>query len=178
MGLRKALAYSKKRARPYTRKSKDKSKAYIKVVPANKIVKYNIGNQRAFEEGKFKFILKFVSEEKIQIRDHALESGRLVLTKILDRKAPNQYYFAVKVYPHHILRNNKTSGVAGSDRLSSGMSHSFGAIEGRAAIVNPGKEIFFVACETEQGVKSAREALRIIKSKIPCKSRIIFEKVD
>ena len=60
MGLRKALAYSKKKVRPYTRKSKIKSKAYIKVIPHNKIVKYNLGNIQAFNEGK----LKFRSEER------------------------------------------------------------------------------------------------------------------
>ena len=175
--LRKAAAYSKKKVRPYTRKSRDKSKAYIKVVPQNKIVKYNLGDPKAFEEGKFKYILRLVSDERVQIRDNALEAGRLVLNKVLERKIPKQFYFAIKVYPHHILRNNKTAAGAGADRLSSGMSHSFGVVEGRAAIVKPGKEIFFVACETEQNARVAREAMSMIKAKIPCKSRIIFEKV-
>ena len=84
--LRKAAAYSKKKVRPYTRKSRDKSKAYIKVVPQNKIVKYNLGDPKAFEEGKFKYILRLVSDERVQIRDNALEAGRLVLNKVLERK--------------------------------------------------------------------------------------------
>jgi len=176
--LRKASAYSKKKVRPYTRKSKIKGKSYIKQVPPNKIVKYNLGNHKSYHEGKFKFILSLVADEKVQIRDNALESCRQILNKTLERGIPKQYYFIIKVYPHHILRQNKTASGAGADRLSSGMKHSFGVIEGRAAIVNPGKVIFFVACETEQGIRVAREAMTMVKSKIPCKSRILFEKVE
>ena len=72
------------------------------------------------------------------------------------------------------MRNNKTAAGAGADRLSSGMKHSFGVIEGRAAMVNPGKEIFFVACETEQVARIARDVMRILKSKMPCKSKIVM----
>jgi len=176
--LRKASAYSKKKARPFTRKSKNKSKSYIKQVPQNKIVKYNLGNKRAYHEGKFKHVLKFIAVERVQIRDNALEAGRLVVNKRLEKKLPGHFYFAIKVFPHHILRNNKTASGAGADRLSSGMKHSFGVIEGRAAIVNAGKEIFEVAVENEQGLKIAREALAMVKAKMPCKSKIVYEKVD
>lgn len=178
MALRKASAYSKKKARPYTRKSKNKARSYIKVIPHNKIVKYNLGNVEDYNKGKFKFHLRFVSEEKVQIRDNALEAGRLIINKALEKRIPKQYYFEIKVYPHHILRNNKTAAGAGADRLSSGMKHSFGVIEGRAAIVNPGKEIFFVACETEQGARIAREVMAMVKAKMPCKGKIVFEKIE
>ena len=177
-GLRKASAYSRKRVRPYTRKSKNKSKSYIKQDPQNKIVKYNLGNQEAFNKGKFKYTIKFVSEENAQIRDNALEAGRIVINKVLEKRIPKQFYFIIKVFPHHILRNNKTAAGAGADRLSSGMKHSFGVVEGRAAIVRPGKEIFFVATETEQGSRIAREAMVMVKAKMPCRSKILFEKVE
>ena len=96
MALRKALAYSKRPARPYTRKSRSKSKSYVKVVPHNKIVKYNLGNFQAFNEGKFKYILRFISEEKIQIRDNALESCRTLVNKVLDEKIPEGTQHRVK----------------------------------------------------------------------------------
>jgi large subunit ribosomal protein L10e len=175
--LRKASAYSKKKARPYTRKSKKKGKSYIKVIPQNKIVKYNLGNQAGFMKGKMKFVMKFVADENVQIRDNALEAGRLIINKTLERRAPKQFYFTIKVYPHHILRNNKTAAGAGADRLSSGMKHSFGVVEGRAALIKPGTEIFNVACESEQVARIAREAFNMVKSKMPCKSKIVFEKV-
>ncbi len=177
MALRKALSYSKKRARPYTRKSKSKSKNYIKVNPNNKIVKFTLGEHEAYKQGKFKLILKLIADEGIQIRDNALESGRIQLNKHLDKHLPKAYYMAVKVYPHHILRNNKTAAGAGADRLSSGMKHSFGVVEGRAAFVNPGQAIFLVACENERGARFAREGMRMIKAKMPCRTKILFEKI-
>jgi large subunit ribosomal protein L10e len=176
--LRKASAYSKKKARPYTRKSKNKSKSYVKVVPHNKIVKYNLGNIEAFNKDKFKFIVSYIAEERVQIRDNALEAGRLIINKTLERKIPKQFYFEIKVFPHHILRNNKTAAGAGADRLSSGMKHSFGVVEGRAAMVAPGKVIFFVATDNEQNARVAREALKMVKSKMPCKGKITFEKIN
>jgi len=174
--LRKASAYSKKKVRPYTRKSKIMGKSYIKQVPNNKIVKYNMGNIRAYNEGKFKNILKLVSKEKVQIRDNALESCRQLLNKSLEKKIPGRYYFEIKIFPHHILRNNKTAAGAGADRLSSGMKHSFGVIEGRAAIVSPGKEVFLVGVDNESDLRVARVAMSTVKSKLPCKTKLTLEK--
>jgi large subunit ribosomal protein L10e len=175
MALRKASAYSRKKVRPYTRVSGSKSKAYIKAKPVSKIVKFNGGNVRAFNEGKFKMSICLVGEEKIQVRDNALESGRMFITKELDEKIPGVYYLEVKVYPHHILRENKTAAGAGADRLSSGMKHSFGVTIGRAAIVSPGKPIFMVACGSDKALRAARESLTKIKSKVPGKTRLVTE---
>jgi large subunit ribosomal protein L10e len=175
--LRKASAYSKKKNRPYTRQSKNKSKSYIKQNPHNKIVKYNLGNIGAYNEGKFKFIVRFLADESVLIRDNALESGRTIVNKTLEKRIPGKFYFWIKVFPHHILRNNKTAAGAGADRLSSGMKHSFGVIEGRAARVNKGKEIFVIACETEQGARVARTVLKMVKPKLPCKTRMTMEKI-
>src|SRR3989344_4995598 len=116
MAIRKALSYSKKINRPYTRVSKVKSRAYIKVVPPNKVVKYNLGNQRAFDEGRFPFILRMISDETLVIRDLSIESARMVLTKNLEEKILGKFYLWVKIYPHHILRNNKAAAGAGADR--------------------------------------------------------------
>ncbi len=175
--LRKASSYSKKKARPFTRKANTRKKAYIKVVPPNKIVKYNMGDQKSFVKGKHKFALRFLSTEKVQIRDNALEAGRQLLNKILDTKLPGQYYLVLKVYPHHILRENKTAAGAGADRLSSGMSHSYGVNIGRAAIVKAGKEIFFISTPDERTAREARNALFSVKTKLPCKGKILFEKL-
>jgi len=41
--LRKATAYSKKKVLPFTRVSKRKQKSYIKTVPPQKIVKFDMG---------------------------------------------------------------------------------------------------------------------------------------
>lgn len=178
-GLRKASAYSKKRVRPYTRKSAKKAKSFIKAVPQNKIVKFNMGDTSGHNKGKHKFAVSLISEEKVQVRDNSLESCRMAVNKYLDKSAPGNYYFIVKVFPHHILRENKAAGgTAGADRLSHGMKHSFGVTIGRAAIVMPGKDIFVVTCADENSARAAKIALEKVKSKLPCRSRILFEKIE
>jgi len=179
MGLRKASSYSKKKARPYTRKSTKKSKAFIKTIPQNKIVKFNMGDGDSYRKRKHKYEMRLISAERVQIRDNSLEACRQLVNKILDKAIPGNYYFVVKVFPHHILRENKAAGgQAGADRLSHGMKHSFGITIGRAAIVNKGKEIFFISCPDEKTARIARAALSKVKAKIPCRSRIIFEMVS
>jgi large subunit ribosomal protein L10e len=174
VSLRKASSYSKKKVRPYTRKSKKRQKSYIKAIPQLKVVKFHMGNIKSHRLGKLKHILSLVADEKVQLRDNAIESGRLLIFKILEKAVPGQYYFAIKVYPHHILRENKTAAGAGADRLSSGMKHSFGITIGRAAIVNPNKEIFYVACENDKVARSARQALNKVKPKMPCRCKVLF----
>lgn len=175
MALRKALTYSKKYARPYTRVSRNKAKAYIKVVPHNKIAKYTLGNAAAFREGKLPFYVRLVSMENVQVRDNALEAGRMFMAKILEEKIPGQYYLEIKAHPHHILRNNKAAAGVGADRLSTGMKHSFGIVEGRAALVKKGKEIYAVACANEHSARITRDALVTIKAKIPGQTIVRFE---
>lgn len=178
MGLRKALAYSKKRARPYTRNSRRKDKSYIKTIPGSKIVKFSVGNQKSYQDGKHNYKVSLMAEERVQIRDNALEACRMLLTKVLDEQAPGQYYLSVKVHPHHMLRENKSAAaVAGADRISTGMTQSFGVVIGRAAIVNAGNEIFFVSTTNEKSARVAKEAFSSIKSKVPCKTRIVFAKI-
>ncbi len=178
MALRKALAYSKKRARPYTRNSRRKDKSYIKTVPYSKIVKFNVGSQKDYEKGEHAYEVSLESEQNVQVRDHALEACRMLLTKQMDEGAPGQYFLSIKVHPHHLMRENKSAAaVAGADRISTGMTQSFGVVIGRAAMVKPGQQMFFVSCTTEKGAQVAKAAMKMIKPKVPCKTRIVFEKV-
>ncbi len=178
MAIRKASSYSHKICRPYTRKSRSKGKDYIKTVPQIKIAKFHIGNQQAFRDGKHPFNIRLISEQRVQVRDNAIEAARMFLTKILDEKALGQYYLAVKVYPHHMVRENKSAGgMAGADRISSGMTQSYGIVIGRSAIVRPDQDIFFISCADEKCARDARDALITIKAKMPCRTRVIFEKV-
>jgi large subunit ribosomal protein L10e len=176
--LRKASAYSKKKVRPYTRKAKSRKKGYIKTIPNMKIVKFHMGNTKAQRSGKHEYSVRLISEGKVLLRDNALEACRTLINKSMDKAAQGQYSFAIKVYPHHILRENRTAAGAGADRLSSGMKHSFGVTIGRAAIIQPGKEIFYVSCENEKVARIARDALKKVKSKVPCGTKILFEKVS
>ena len=83
MGLRKAASYSRKYARPYTRNSRRKSKAYIRTIPHVKIAKFSNGNLKDYREGKHKFLVRLVSLVDVQIRDTALEAGRMHVLKVL-----------------------------------------------------------------------------------------------
>lgn len=179
MAIRKASSYSKRMARPFTRNSRKKAKAYIKTVPGDKIAKYNGGNQADFEAGKHHYQVRLIAEERVQMRDNAIEAARMFVVKMLDLKAIGQYYMEVKVHPHHMLRENKSAGgAAGADRISTGMTQAYGVVIGRAALVAPGQDVFFVSCADDKVARIARDALKDIKAKLPCKCRIIFEKVN
>lgn len=172
MALRKASAYSKFYSRPFTRISRNKSKSYIKTIPFPKVVKYHTGAIKDYKEGKHKYVVTAISGEKINVRDNALESARMALTKAMDTQLPGQYYLAVKVYPHHFLRENKTAAGAGADRMSTGMTQSYGIIIGRAAQVGAGQTIFLISTNDLKGAQIARDALQAIKAKMPCKVTI------
>jgi large subunit ribosomal protein L10e len=175
MALRKALSYSKKPARPYTRKSRRKDKSYIKSVPFSKIVKFDGGDKKAFMEGKHPFEVTMVALEWSQIRDNAIEACRQFLIKSMETQAPGQFYVEVKMHPHHLLRENKSvAAVAGADRLSSGMTRSFGTVIGRAAMVKEGKIMILVTCLNDKTARIARDSLTMLKAKLPCKTRVVF----
>ena len=176
MGLRKACAYSKKYARPYTRKSKVKIQNYIKTIPQQKVVKFQMGNIVAFESGKYPFVLKLISKEKVMARDNSIEACRQVIHKDLETGLQGVYYFSVKKYPHHILRENRVySGGSKGERVNQGMQQSFGSAIGRAAFIDIGESIFVVAFADKKFIPLARNALEKIKPKLPCATKTILE---
>jgi len=175
--LRKAGAYSKKYARPYTRVSKKRTKNFIKTTPQKKTVKFNMGNMKDFQKNKHDTMLKVISKQPIQIRDNAIEASRTTITRALDKQIPGQYYFEIRIFPHHILRENKMLTGAGSDRMQTGMQKSFGKSMGRAALVKKDQVIFFFTTSGEKNVNIIKERLRIMKSKLPCKTQILIEKI-
>jgi large subunit ribosomal protein L10e len=173
--LRKAIAYSKKRVVPYTRVSKKKSKSFIKTVPYQKIVKFTMGNEQLLNNGKLTHQLTVVSTEKVQLRHNALEACRQFINKKLDKELSGQYLFRVIPFPHHIQRENKMLTGAGADRMQTGMQLSFGKVAGKAAILKANSGIFFVAVANPRAEKFAREVLKKVKSKLPCKTKILTE---
>ena len=174
-GLRKATAYSKKKVLAFTRVSKKRQKSYIKTVPSQKIVKFQMGNNKMFNEGKLPYHLTVLSEEKVQIRHNALEACRQFVNKKLDKELSGQYLFKVIPFPHHIQRENKMLTGAGADRMQTGMQLSFGKPTGKAAIVKSGDKIFFVAVADKKAVQFTRHTLKQIKSKLPCKTKIEYK---
>jgi len=173
--LRKATAYSKKKVVPFTRVSKKRQKSYIKTVPHQKIVKFTMGKEALYNEGKLSHELIVVSNEKVQIRHNALEACRQYINKALDRELAGQYLFKVIPFPHHIQRENKMLTGAGADRMQTGMQLSFGKSVGKAAILKKGSKIFFVAVANERAVAFARKVIKQVKSKLPCKIKTNYQ---
>ena len=176
MGLRKASAYSKRYARPYTRKSKVQSKSYIKTVPFSKIVKFKMGDLKGYKAGKYPITLNIFAKERVQMRDNALEAARQFLNRFLLDRIGKEIYFEIKVYPHHILRENKMLTGAGADRMQTGMSRAFGKTIGRAALIKPKQLLFVIGLLNSKHEIIARKLISSVKARLPCK--IYTEKVE
>ena len=175
--LRKATAYSKKKVLPFTRVSKRRQKSYIKTVPQQKIVKFAMGKEGLYNNGKLSHVLTLVSTEKVQIRHNAFEACRQFINKKLDTELSGQYLFKVIPFPHHIQRENKMLTGAGADRMQTGMQLAYGKASGKAAILKPGAKIFFVAVANEKAVAFTRKIFKQIKSKLPGKTKTLYNKV-
>jgi large subunit ribosomal protein L10e len=172
-GLRKAAAYSKKKVLPFTRVSKKRQKSYIKTVPPQKIVKFSMGEQKLFNDGKLPFCLTVMSSEKAQIRHNALESCRQYVNKKINKEFSGQYFFKIIPFPHHIQRENKMLTGAGADRMQTGMQLAFGKAAGKAAIMKNGSKLFFIALPNQKAVLFTRNVIKQIKPKLPCKIKIL-----
>ncbi len=170
MALRKGASYSKKPARAYTRKSKVRSKSYIKTVPNSKVVKFKMGFIKDFEDGKYPIVISFFSKERCQIRDNSIEAVRQYLNRWLQVKVGKDFYLGVRVCPHHILRENKMITGAGADRMQTGMARSFGRTVGRAALVNEGQELFVIGVKNAKQEAEARKLIQSAKARLTCRT--------
>jgi large subunit ribosomal protein L10e len=169
--LMKAVAW-RKLERPYTRKSKYRQKAYVRSVPTNKVIKFVMGSER--KEFELKVLLK--STQDIQIRHNSLEAARKTANKHLETKAIGAYFLRLRVYPHHVLRNNPLAAGAGADRMSTGMAHSFGKAVGIAARIKKGQTVFEARVNKDK-LSIAKEALNRAKRKMPCSFLIVVEPI-
>ncbi len=169
MALRKASAYSKRYARPYARVSKKRTKSYIKTVPNSKIVKFKMGDIRGFDAGDYPIQIQIISKENCQIRDNSIEAVRQFLNRFLQVKLGKDFYLEVKIYPHHILRENKMLTGAGADRMQTGMSRAFGKTIGRAALVKPNQVLYILGLKTPKAEVEARKLVKSVKARLACK---------
>ena len=176
--IRKANAYSKRKVLPNTRISKRRQKSFIKVVPPQKIVKFEMGKIRQYLNGKLPHVLTVTSAEKVQIRHNAFEACRQYINKKIETEFNGQYMLKVVPFPHHIQRENKMLTGAGADRMQTGMQLAFGKSAGKAAIVKEGGKIFIIALPNERAVAFTRKVIKQIKSKLPGKIRIDYEKIE
>ena len=170
--IRKFVAYRRLK-RPYTRVSKFKAEAYIRMAPNVKVVRFNSGDPSK----TFAYTLNLLSKSDLQIRDNALESARQTSNKLLESYLGlNGFHLKVNVYPYQVLREHALASGAGADRFSSGMAHSFGKPIGVAARVKKGQTIFQLRVD-KQNLGIAKQALERASKKLPCPCTIqIIEK--
>ena len=170
--LRKAVSY-RNLERPYTRKSKFRKANFVRASPPIKIVKFEMGNTK--EKDQFNTIIRLNCAESMQIRQNAIESARLVANRHLEANIPKKdFFFMIKVYPHHILRMNPLASGAGADRMSTGMKKSFGKSIGVAAQVKKGQCLFELRTNKEK-IEHAKKAIEKCRGKLPCVTKIIVK---
>src|SRR3989338_4023306 len=163
VGIRKGCCYRRLEI-PYTRKSKYKSKNYIRSVPNHKISRFEMGDKTK----KYDYKLMLISKCTLQLRHNSIESARMVVNRRLEENLGTNYFLQINIYPHHGLRENKMLGGAHADRLQSGMAHSFGKVVGTAAQIKRGKEIF-TAYVFKDGIDQAKIALLAANPRMPGK---------
>ncbi|RLG75666.1 MAG: 50S ribosomal protein L16 [Thermoprotei archaeon] len=167
MPLRPARCYTHFSGPPYTRRE------YIPGVPPPKISKFEMGNPK----GDYDLVVELVAKEAGQIRHNALEAARIMTHKYLSITVGEEnYFFKVRIYPHHVLRENKMMAFAGADRLQDGMRQAFGKPIGTAARVYPKQAVLEIRIKKEH-LNKAMEALRRGASKLPVKTFIKVRKI-
>lgn len=154
----------RKLERPYTRKSKYRAKNFVRAFPNSKIVKFDMGEPRA----EYDMTIYLRSKDDVQLRHNSIESGRLTCLRLLEKKLGKKaFYFKIRPFPHHVLRNNPLASGAGADRMSTGMKMSFGKPVGIAARVKKGQIIFEVRVQKAH-LDTALLGLNRSKTKFPC----------
>ena len=162
--MRKFVAY-RRLERPYTRTSKFKKLSYVRTKPHINIVRFDMGEPTK----KFDYQLDLVSKSVLQIRHNAIESARQTANKMLEAKIGSTgYSFKIRIYPHHILRENPLAAGAGADRMSTGMQAAFGKAIGTAARITRIGQTLFTVCTNKQNIEVAKMALKRASYKIPC----------
>jgi large subunit ribosomal protein L10e len=137
-------------------------------IPGLKISHFEMGDPNE----EFDVRLDLISLQNIQLRHNALEAARQAANRHLEKKlGKHDYFLKIRVYPHHILRENKMATGAGADRVQSGMRGSFGKPIGKAARVKEGQVIMSVS--VRKGKEDvAKEALRRANAKFPRSTRV------
>ncbi len=141
---------------------------YMGGVPGSKIVQFEMGNLSQ----EFPTEVDLVVEEACQIRHSALEAARITVNRRLMKEVGrSNFHFKVRVFPHHVLRENKQATGAGADRVSEGMRLAFGKAVGTAARVDPNQKIMTVY-STPQYLDKIKDALNHGGHKLPTPSHL------
>ena len=142
------------------------SKKFAPGAPNPKVARFTTGKANP----DYDFMLRLISEGRVQVRHNALEAARVAANKKMALIGEESYFFLVKTYPHIILRENKMIATAGADRLQEGMRKAFGKPIGLAARVGIGTTVLELSLKSEN-LEKGKEAMKAASSKLPMKTR-------
>ena len=152
--------------RAYTRKD------YIRKIPGSRIVQYDMGNLGA----EFPLTVTLAVKEPAEISHNALEAARVASNRYMQRKSGRMgYHLKIRVYPHHIVRENPMATGAGADRVQDGMRKAFGKPVSSVALVKANQKILTIMTN-KRNFKDAKEALRRASMKFPVPCKIVIDK--
>ncbi len=174
MGLRPAKCY-KWDSPAYTRVAKNPQDSFITGIPGSKVTRYTMGNLKA----EFDTEISVVMKENVQVRHNAIESARITVNRALeDKLGVSNFRFKIRVYPHHVLRENVMATGAGADRVQSGMRHSFGKPVGTAARVHKKQAMLTVYINKDENrIINVKRALKKGMMKLPGETKITIKSV-
>jgi large subunit ribosomal protein L10e len=162
---------ARKQKRPYTRIAiKVPRKNFIGAAPALRIRQFNMGNPLK----KYNTLANLQVREGFDLRDNAIESARMAINRQLVKAlGKDGFFMKVRVFPSNIMRENKTAQGAGADRVSQGMSMSFGKPIGRSARLRKGQIVFSVLCMKSQQ-NAVKRALMRAKARFSSDVEVVF----
>jgi len=174
MGLRPAKCY-RWDSPAYTRVANNPGDSFVTGIPGSKILHFEAGNLSA----DFDTEVSIISEDRIQIRSNALEAARIASNKVLETGlGVNNYRLKIRVFPHHIIRENVMATGAGADRVQMGMRKSFGKPMGTAARVLSGQKIISIYINKgDAALTFAKKAMQVAGAKLPCDSTVTITAV-
>ena len=174
MGLRPAKTCRTLDKAAWTRFSKKKPrKSFVKALPHNALNIFEMGARKE----EYELEVELVSDGKVQVRDNALESARQAVNKYFEKLLPGGYHFAVLVFPHNVIRENKMILGAGADRLQKGMRQAFGRPMDRAARIYPNQAVYRLRVMA-RNLDAAKEAYRRAKTKLPGSYSVRIKKLN
>jgi large subunit ribosomal protein L10e len=85
------------------------------------------------------------------------------------------YHLKIRVYPHHIVRENPMATGAGADRVQDGMRKAFGKPVSSVAIAKADQKILTIRTN-KRNFNDAKVALKRASMKFPVSCRIVIDK--
>ena len=169
MGIRPARAIRDPDKVAWTRYSKRKPrKSYIKAMPHQVLHQFRMGTKK----DDYDVEVHLRSLQELILRQNAIESSRQTANRYLEKKIPQQYFFLVRVFPHHVIRENKMIAGAGADRLQKGMRRAFGRPTEKAARLDVGTDVFTIRTYKSH-LEHVKKALDRAMKKLSGKYKIV-----